>query len=133
MTLHTELSGAVLYVWIEHTRNAQEQFDVARFNATLADGEPLPSWLILDREQGLISGVPPADQEYIRIKVQTYLQDGHILSGYYLIEPHSGRIDAIAELNGVLSEGAPLFRQQVSQAFGRFETDLVELRKALGD
>ena len=133
LTVHTTMMGSLLYIKIEHTQDMHAQFDVVKFTVLLANGQPLPNWLSVDPDSGLLSGVPPVGHERLQLKVQAQLRDGQVLSGYVEIEPDTGSITELEQLSSAeAAVGAARFSDQLAQAAQRFDSDLARLRGALG-
>jgi len=130
LTVHTTLTGALLYVEIEHTVDQAPRYDVVRFTVGLANGRPLPSWLSFDAKSGVLTGIPPAGGEIIRLQFTAELEDGTIFSGQVEIEPDTARI---IELKTLPSTVIPMktFSAQLTQAAGHFDAELTKLRNNL--
>jgi hypothetical protein len=92
LTVHTTLTGGLLYVEIEHTVDQAPRYDVVHFNVGLADGRPLPSCLSFDARSGVLTGIPPAGGETIHLQFTAELDDGTVFSGQVEIEPDTARI-----------------------------------------
>lgn len=77
----------------------------ASFGVTLADGKALPNWL-QPTAQGLVIGRPPADQQFIDLRVHGSSKDG-VISDTVRIDLHTGAVldhvmDQRTELHGSL-------------------------------
>jgi hypothetical protein len=131
VTVHTTLTGSVLYVEIEHTLAQKPAYDVKHYSARLADGRPLPAWLSFDPKSGVLTGLPPAGTESLRLRLSVELEDGRHYSIYVEIEPGSARIMEINKAYEDVKAGADKFSAQVVQMAGRFDGELSRLQKAL--
>jgi fimbrial isopeptide formation D2 family protein len=132
LTVHTTLSGSVLYIEVEHTRQSLERYDVASFGARQADGRPLPDWLTFDTKSGLLSGIPPVGEERLKLDIHAHLKDGRVLSGNVEIETDTGRLLSMKMKAPAGPGGGERFSTQVGRAANAFGNELARLRKALG-
>jgi hypothetical protein len=133
MMVHSYLSGRTLTVGLEYlSRGAGSR--PTSYRASLANGQPLPSWLAFDEAQGVLIGIPPTGTEKIGLEVQTVLDDGSTVKGYVTIEADTGRLilsesgqpQALRE-----PQGASLFTAQLAEAASAFDVGVERLRAAL--
>jgi len=130
LTVHTTLTGALLYVEIEHTVDKVPRYDVARFTAGLADGRPLPDWLSFDAKSGVLTGIPPVGGKAITLRITAEFENGSGYSSQVEIEPDTGRIIELKKLPSTITH-MKTFSAQLAQSAGHFDAELTQLRNNL--
>jgi VCBS repeat-containing protein len=130
LTVHTTLTGALLYVEIEHTVLQQPRYDVVKFSASQIDGRPLPKWLSFDPQSGVLTGVAPAGGELLKLQISAEFADGRVYTSQVVIEPDSARI---VELHKMPQNTKVLdtFAKQLTQSANAFDVEVDRFRNVL--
>ena len=74
----------VIYIDIDYETGSE--IDVNTYRATLASGEPLPDWLKIDPNAGLLIGDVPVDAEVIELRLEVNLSDGTQIVRYVEVQ-----------------------------------------------
>ena len=77
--------------------------DALTYQATLADGQPLPSWLKFNSATGLFTGMPPAALAGQALSIKVRASDGQSFSGDLVFEIN---FEAADDLNPVIGTDA---------------------------
>ena len=121
----------VIYIDIDYETGSE--IDVNTYRATLASGEPLPDWLKIDPNAGLLIGDVPVDAEVIELRLEVNLSDGTQIVRYVEVQLTNGEISELggrpeAEVTGIIP-----FKESLESQQGVEETEVSALFGALGD
>ncbi|MCG8325721.1 MAG: hypothetical protein MI673_09400, partial [Thiotrichales bacterium] len=105
----------VLYLEISYLINSDPDLAVTEFNAALANGDPLPQWMRINKTTGLIMGEPPVDAETIQLRIDVTLNDGTHIIRYVEVELRNGEISELRDIEELPVVGLKPFSQQLEQ------------------
>lgn len=91
----------------------------------------LPAGASLDPRSGVMTWLPPADVDRVQLTVRVVLRDGRVLTGEFLLEPHTGRLLEFREFNSTQVQDAGLFSEQLAHAADQFNVEVERLKAAL--
>ena len=94
------------------------------------NGDPLPPWLRVDDQGGLVSGEPPVGTESIGIRIEVTLSDNTVIVRYIDVNVTSGEIASLEQIGGEFIAGASLFNSQIEDEAAKFENSSDDLIKS---
>ena len=103
------MTERTLYIEVNYIIVSNPDLSTSSYAVTLANGDPLPSWLRLDDKGGLISGEPPVDIQNIHLRVEIILSDGTTIIRYVSVDTFTGEITAMRDADNNLVAGTQLF------------------------
>lgn len=130
LSVHTSLSGGILTIGIEHTVNQKPHNDVLKYKASLADGKALPDWLHIDSKSGMLTGMPPAGGEHLKLRVAAELDDGKVLTSQVEIATDSARIVDLKK-SPVNAKEVKSFSSQLADSAGHFDKAVQHIKHAI--
>ena len=116
LVIRSLLSERTLYIEVNYVIVSNPDLSTSSYAVTLANGDPLPSWLRLDDKGGLISGEPPVDIQNIHLRVEIILSDGTTIIRYVSVDTFTGEITAMHDANNDLIAGTQTFTEQLNGA-----------------
>ena len=116
LVIRSLLSERTLYIEVNYVIVSNPDLSTSSYAVTLANGDPLPSWLRLDDKGGLISGEPPVDIQNIHLRVEIILSDGTTIIRYVSVDTFTGEITAMRDANNDLIAGTQTFTEQLNGA-----------------
>ncbi|NKB36753.1 MAG: DUF4347 domain-containing protein [Gammaproteobacteria bacterium] len=131
LVIRSLLRERMLYVEVNYIVVSNPDIKTSSYTVTLANGDPLPSWLRLDDKGGLISGEPPVDIQDVQLKVEVQLSDGSSVVRYVSVDTFTGEISAMLTTNSDNIAGTEPFSGQMSSAMNEFEKSADDLLAAL--
>ena len=119
LNLETMVRDGVLTLSFDNASRVACVVPVARYQITLADGEPLPIWLHATGK-GVVSGKVPPGVQVIDIKVRATLTNGIVIE----------RIVSIRADNGSIEFAAPVMQKNAGLSFSDMIADARDTKVA---
>ncbi|MEM7251569.1 MAG: Ig-like domain-containing protein [Pseudomonadota bacterium] len=124
LAIESVLHDQRLYLELKYEVGSESSERDRLFGASGANGEPLPEWIKIDPEQGLILAEIPVGTERFELKVWVILEGGTVVERRIFIDATSGQISSPSTI--------PSFSDQVNAALGESERRVDALRQSLG-
>jgi hypothetical protein len=133
LVIRSLVEERTLYVEVNYIVISNPDLQTSSFKVTLANGDPLPSWLRIDDRGALVSGEPPVDIQDLQLRVEVNLTDGTNLIRYVSVDTFTGEIVAMQDTGDSIIAGTQTFSNQISSATNEFELAKNELTTALDE
>ena len=116
---------------VEYILVSNPDLKISSYAVTLANGDPLPSWLRLDDKGGLITGEPPVGVQTIHLRVEVILNDGTSIIRYISVDTFTGEITAMRDVENIQIAGTQTFTNQLNDVLTELDQVKDELVAAL--
>ncbi|MCG8379572.1 MAG: hypothetical protein MI865_08885, partial [Proteobacteria bacterium] len=124
------LRDRTLFLEIDYVNSNADLITVSNISILQVDGNPLPEWLRIDDEGGLVSGEPPVGTETIELRIEVTLSDDTAIIRYIDVNVSSGEIAALEKVGNEFIAGASLFDQQIEEEAVKFENSSEDIKKS---
>jgi hypothetical protein len=131
LVIRSILRERTLYLEVNYIVVSNPDLTTSSYSVTLANGDPMPSWLRLDDKGGLVSGEPPVGIQDIRLRIEVILSDGTTIIRYVSVDTFTGEITAMRDIDNAFIAGIETFTEQLNGVDSELEQLKNELTAAL--
>jgi Bacterial Ig domain len=123
------LRDRTLFLELDYVINSNPDLSTSNISVSQVDGSPLPEWLRVDDQGGLVSGEPPVGVEEIQIRIEVKLNNNTTIVRYVDVNVTSGEIAALQKVGDEVIAGASLFENQIEKEAVKFNNASKDLEK----
>jgi len=117
-----------LFLEVDYTINSDPNLLATSISVLQVNGSPLPEWLRVDDNGGLVSGEPPVGTDMIELRIEVTLSDGTVVVRYLDVNVTSGEIAALQKIGDEFIAGASLFDEQIAQESVKFDDSIERIK-----
>jgi hypothetical protein len=125
------LRDRTIFLEVDYSISSNSNLSAANISVLQVNGSPLPDWLRIDDNGGLVSGEPPIGTDAVELRIEVTLSDGTVIVRYVDVNVNSGEIAALEQIGDEFIAGASLFEHQIDKEAIKFDNLTDEIRKAL--
>ncbi|GJM17480.1 MAG: hypothetical protein DHS20C13_28070 [Thermodesulfobacteriota bacterium] len=115
------LRDRTLFLEVDYSITTDPNLSAIRVSVQQLDGSPLPEWLRVDDNGGLISGEPPVGTEDIKLRIEVSLSDDTKIVRYVDVNVNSGEIASLQQIGSEIIAGSSLFENQIEKEAVKFD------------
>ena len=125
------LRDRTLYISVNYSSVSNPDLEAVLYSASLANGDPLPEWLRVDSQSGLVTGAPPIGSESLELRIEVQLNDDTVVVRYVQIDLSNGEISELRRVSESNVPGTQIFSSQLQNAGTEFDRAVQDLITAL--
>ena len=125
------LRDRTLYISVNYSSVSNPDLEAVLYSASLANGDPLPEWLRVDSQSGLVTGAPPIGLESLELRIEVQLNDDTVVVRYVQIDLSNGEISELRRVSESNVPGTQIFSSQLQNAGTEFDRAVQDLITAL--